>query len=73
MLSPPVSEMCFASPDIPLAFTTHFLSGWGSTQHKLSTTNLSPAEETLKNAADAVDRMKELKTFKNPEPTTVSR
>ena len=60
----------------PLAFTIHFDAAGSPTQHKfilLSKTDLSPAQETLKNAADAVDRMKELKTFKNPEPTTVSR
>jgi hypothetical protein len=41
----------------------HFYAAGGApTQHKfilLSKTNLSPAQETLKNAADAVDRMKE--------------
>jgi len=48
----------------------------GPTQHKfilLSKTNLSPVQETLKNAADAVDRMKETKTFKNPQPKTAPR
>jgi hypothetical protein len=42
------------------------------TQHKFilpSKTNLSPTLETLENAADAVDRMKETKTFKNSQPT----
>ena len=44
----------------------HFYAAEGPTQHKfilLSKTNLSPAQETLENAADAVDRMKETKTF----------
>jgi hypothetical protein len=42
------------------------------TQHKftlLNKTDLSPARETLENAADAVDRMKQTKTFKNSQPT----
>ena len=54
----------------------HFYAAKGPTQHKfilLSKTNLSPAQETLKNAADAVDRMKETKTFKNPQPKTAPR
>jgi len=40
----------------------HFYAAGSQTQNKfilLSKTNLSPAEETLKNAADAVDRIKE--------------
>jgi hypothetical protein len=39
-----------------------YVPGESSTQHKsilLIKTNLSPAEQMLKNAADGVDRMKE--------------
>ena len=76
MLSLPASEIRLAAPANPLAFTVHFYAAGGPTQHKfilLSKTNLSPAQETLKNAADAVDRMKEIKTFKNPQPKTAPR
>jgi hypothetical protein len=76
MLSLPASEIRLAVPANPLAFTMHFYAAGGPTQHKfilLSKTNLSPAQETLKNAADTVDRMKETKTFKNPQPKTAPR
>ena len=47
----------------------HLYAAGGPAQHKfilLSKTDLSPARETLKNAADAVDRIKETKTIKKP-------
>jgi len=54
--SPAASEIRLAAPANPLAFTMHFDAAGSATQHKsilLSKTNLSPAQETLKNAADA--------------------
>jgi len=49
----------------------HFYAVGSATQHKTilpSKTNLSPAQERLENAADAVNRMQE-GSSKNPQPT----
>jgi hypothetical protein len=60
MLSPGASEASEKSVSLhqnPLAFAMHFYVPGRAPQHKsvlLSKTNLSPAEETLKDTADAV-------------------
>jgi hypothetical protein len=64
MLLFPASEIRLAGPANPLTPGMHFYAVGGPTQHKFilpSKTNLSPALETLENAADAVDRMQETK------------
>jgi hypothetical protein len=58
MPSSPVSEIHLAAPASPLAFTMNLCAFGSQTQHKfllISKTNLSPAQETLKNTADVAE------------------
>ena len=51
MLSPTASEIRFAAPASPLAFTGHFYAAGAQTLYKfilLNKTNLSPVQELLK-------------------------